>query len=100
IRDGHVTGVQTCALPISITVICGYYPDLSTIIVQVHSAPFKPNLLAIVPPYAVWGPPAGAAALLVYLKASGCRDFSFLDLRLFEIGRASCRERVVVSVVA
>lgn len=44
---------------------------------------FKPNLLAIVPPYQVWGPPAGAAALLAYLKASGCRDFSFLDLRLF-----------------
>ena len=44
---------------------------------------FKPNLLAIVPPYTVWGPPAGSAALLAYLKASGCYDFGFLDLRLF-----------------
>jgi anaerobic magnesium-protoporphyrin IX monomethyl ester cyclase len=43
----------------------------------------KPNLLAIVPPYAIHGPPAGAAALLAYLKAAGCHDFSFLDLRLF-----------------
>ncbi|MGF7206585.1 radical SAM superfamily enzyme YgiQ (UPF0313 family) [Skermanella aerolata] len=46
-------------------------------------ASIKPNLLAIVPPYAIWGPPAGAAALLAYLKAAGCHDFSFLDLRLF-----------------
>jgi radical SAM superfamily enzyme YgiQ (UPF0313 family) len=44
---------------------------------------FKPNLITVVPPYAVWGPPAGAAALLAYLKAFGCRDFSFIDLRLF-----------------
>lgn len=43
----------------------------------------KPNVLAIVPPYAIWGPPAGSAALLAYLKAAGCRDFGFLDLRLF-----------------
>jgi len=43
----------------------------------------RPNLLAIVPPYAIHGPPAGAAALLAYLKAAGCRDFGFLDLRLF-----------------
>lgn len=42
----------------------------------------KPNLLCIVPPYSTNGPPAGAAALLGYLKANGCRDFDFLDLRL------------------
>ncbi|HTW73076.1 MAG TPA: radical SAM protein [Acetobacteraceae bacterium] len=50
---------------------------------MVLQAGIKPNLLAIVPPYAIYGPPAGAAALLAYLKASGCHDFSFLDLRLF-----------------
>jgi hypothetical protein len=50
---------------------------------SMSSGAFKPNLLAIVPPYAIHGPPAGAAALLAYLKAAGCRDFGFLDLRLF-----------------
>ena len=44
--------------------------------------PWKPNVLAIVPPYTVIGPPAGAAALLGYLRSKGCEDFDFLDLRL------------------
>lgn len=43
---------------------------------------WKPNVLAIVPPYTVIGPPAGAAALLGYLRSKGCEDFDFLDLRL------------------
>ncbi len=43
---------------------------------------WKPNVLAIVPPYTVIGPPAGAAALLGYLRAIGCDDFDFVDLRL------------------
>jgi hypothetical protein len=43
---------------------------------------WRPNVLAIVPPYTVIGPPAGAAALLGYLRSKGCEDFDFLDLRL------------------
>ncbi len=44
---------------------------------------FKPNLLCIVPPSNVTHyPPAGAAYLLGYLKAKGCREFDFIDLRL------------------
>jgi radical SAM superfamily enzyme YgiQ (UPF0313 family) len=44
---------------------------------------FKPNLLCIVPPSALTNyPPAGAAYLLGYLKANGCREFDFIDLRL------------------
>lgn len=43
----------------------------------------KPNLLCIAPPYPLTSPPAGAAALLGYLKANGCHDFDFLDLRLW-----------------
>ena len=39
-------------------------------------------LLCICPPYPYISPPAGAAALLGYLKASGINDFGFLDLRL------------------
>jgi len=42
----------------------------------------KRALLCICPPYPMIGPPAGAAALLGYLKAHGIRDFGFLDLRL------------------
>jgi radical SAM superfamily enzyme YgiQ (UPF0313 family) len=43
---------------------------------------FKPNLLCIVPPFTTNCPPAGAAYLLGYLKANGCREFDFIDLRL------------------
>jgi Radical SAM superfamily len=44
----------------------------------------KPNLLCIVPPYLYMGaPPLGPAALLAYLRQSGCDDFDFLDLRLW-----------------
>ena len=44
----------------------------------------KPNILCIVPSYlSVGAPPLGPAALLAYLRAHGCDDFSFLDLRLW-----------------
>ena len=44
----------------------------------------KPNILCVIPPYlSVGAPPLGPAALLAYLKANGCDDFSFLDLRLW-----------------
>lgn len=43
---------------------------------------FKPNLLCIVPSFNMNCPPAGAAYLLGYLKANGCREFDFIDLRL------------------
>lgn len=43
---------------------------------------FKPNLLCIVPAFSTNCPPAGAAYLLAYLKANGCHDFDFIDLRL------------------
>jgi len=44
---------------------------------------FRPNLLCIAPPpFAPTAPPAGASYLLGFLRAQGCRDFDFLDLRL------------------
>src|SRR5580658_7248579 len=47
------------------------------------SSDFKPNLLCIAPPpFSPTAPPAGASYLLGYLKAQGCHDFDFLDLRL------------------
>src|SRR5262245_6279913 len=49
----------------------------------------KRALLCICPPYPMTNPPAGAAALLGYLKANGIDDFGFLDLRL---GTPTCYE--------
>src|ERR1044071_9558027 len=49
----------------------------------------KRALLCVCPPYPMVSPPAGAAALLAYLKAHGIDDFGFLDLRL---GTPSCYE--------
>lgn len=43
----------------------------------------RPNLLCIVPPYATDCAPAGAASLLGFLDEQGCRDFDFVDLRLY-----------------
>jgi radical SAM superfamily enzyme YgiQ (UPF0313 family) len=43
----------------------------------------RADLLCIVPPYPVTVPPAGPAALIGYLKASGIDSFGFLDLRLW-----------------
>jgi len=48
-----------------------------------RSTYFSPNVLSIVPPYMMGSPPAGTAALLGYLKANGCPEFDFLDLRLW-----------------
>jgi len=49
----------------------------------------KRALLCVCPPYPMTNPPAGAAALLGYLKAHGIGDFGFLDLRL---GTPTCYE--------
>jgi radical SAM superfamily enzyme YgiQ (UPF0313 family) len=49
----------------------------------------KRALLSICPPYPMVCPPAGAAALLGYLKTHGIEDFDFLDLRL---GTPACYE--------
>ena len=49
----------------------------------------KRALLCVCPPFPMISPPAGAAALLGYLKAHGVADFGFLDLRL---GTPSCYE--------
>ncbi len=43
---------------------------------------FKSSLLTIAPPYGNRAP-AGSAYLLGYMKANGCHDFDFLDLRLW-----------------
>src|SRR5262245_32396874 len=54
----------------------------------------KRSLLCVCPPYPMVSPPAGAAALLGYLKAHGIADFGFLDLRL---GTPTCYEATYAS---
>src|SRR3712207_9371879 len=70
IRDIGVTGVQTCALPIS------YYRD------KLHV-------------FAACGP----GSVVVSPQARPVAE-QHLDPAVLEIGRASCRERVEISVVA
>src|SRR5207253_4504742 len=88
IRDGHVTGVQTCALPILLWFLDAVLPRLRSsipsarlLIVGAHP---RPGLLALCQ------------------KIEGVEVTGYvLDLQaLFEIGRASCRERVEMWEVA
>src|SRR5439155_11455643 len=85
IRDGHVTGVQTCALPIS---------GLGARIVP--TAPFALALpdLRIVVHRAVDGAPPPEAARAAERAGELLRRLHAAP----EIGRASCRERVEISV--
>src|SRR5262245_14654985 len=64
-------------------------PNLSMRWVGFTSNVMKRALLCVCPPYPMVSPPAGAAALLGYLKAHGIADFGFVDLRL---GTPSCYE--------
>src|SRR5690606_39671227 len=80
IRDFHVTGVQTCALPI--------------LRVDVAHVPFDRPMTELLEPY-VSLEYGRYAIQLVVLVTSGDPDPIIL-----KIGRASCRERASVSVVA
>src|SRR5690606_40275840 len=89
IRDFHVTGVQTCALPISRIVVGG-----SFIALGINGLYF---FLSIAP-MAGGSPPVGCvpAAPLVMLGLAAL----VLTSDFGEIGRASCRERGEVSGAA
>src|SRR5207249_6262024 len=93
IRDRNVTGVQTCALPIysDAVLICvptplrkSKDPDISYVIAAAKEAAahFHPGQLIILESTTY---PGTTEELLQ---------------PLFQIGRASCRERVYISVVA
>src|SRR5207302_4375805 len=90
IRDFHVTGVQTCALPISVTL-----PHLGLmligvllgILVGVLPGLGAPNGVSLLLPLTFGMAPVSAVILLSSMYWGA----------LFEIGRASCRERVAVS---
>src|SRR5690606_40946931 len=84
IRDFHVTGVQTCALPIlPFSALAGGWEADD----PVHPADIDRMFVSLAPP----GFDPGGSALLPE-RVNGWAEMS-------EIGRASCRERVWVSVV-
>src|SRR5207302_3504152 len=91
IRDFHVTGVQTCALPI---LLVQYMPVLSRrklLSPGMFSGDFFRSALS-------FSFPLMAAEISWVVLDSG--DRFFVQHYLGEIGRASCRERVYMVVVA
>src|SRR5689334_24481735 len=76
IRDGTVTGVQTCALPISVSLVV-----IALLI-------FWEAVHRLREPEAVQSTPMIAVAVIAIVMNT------IISLWLHEIGRASCRERV------
>src|SRR5207253_8573845 len=93
IRDGHVTGVQTCALPILRAGLPVIVNRAASIASDVESSGIG---VAVDDASGI-----GAALEQVFAEydAYSSRAVSFFAERLdFEIGRASCRERVEIGV--
>src|SRR3712207_9411692 len=90
IRDIGVTGVQTCALPISASPVLA--PVLSVVFAVVSAV--GGILLALGGSIPI-SPFVTTISFVIYLV---CRAVSARRVR--EIGRASCRERGEISVVA
>src|SRR5690606_39945915 len=87
IRDFHVTGVQTCALPISTS--CGILPVAASQVVNVRAAAAeRARVLA----------PAPVSARAPSQERSAVTSSSAGAIRS-KIGRASCRVRVAKSAV-
>src|SRR5690625_7862051 len=84
IRDGHVTGVQTCALPISL-------PRFGSTVRSTEPTPDRWAGMPRSPRRA--GPPGRAAS------ASSGRTARVARSKGLEIGRASCRETVEMARV-
>src|SRR5207253_4018457 len=84
IRDGHVTGVQTCALPISIKRFVGR--KLGEVSEEISMVPYK-----------VVADDNGNARVEIRGKQFSPEEISAMILgklkKSAEIGRASCRER-------
>src|SRR5439155_6495399 len=83
IRDGHVTGVQTCALPISLA-ICLPEDQVATLDEMLEQMEILIDH-SLVKRLSLEEPPR--------------EENTELRFHFLEIGRASCRERVFISVV-
>src|SRR5205085_7053847 len=91
IRDLTVTGVQTCALPISLRPIST--EPVKKILLALDLASASPTAP---PPWTTRTRPSGRPPFSKTRRIASPSS----GVRLAEIGRASCRERVEVSVVA
>src|SRR5437870_10029298 len=74
IRDGHVTGVQTCALPILGQTVLGFRLSVAQILICLATGALIEFAVAFFKDSAIMWPASG-----------------------LQIGRASCRERVLMS---
>src|SRR5690606_40313909 len=87
IRDFHVTGVQTCALPILSE--AGTFGETEQLLSKLLAAEYAAQLAGGVP--------------MTQVETIRPGDFGIepppVTLRVTQIGRASCRERVSISVV-
>src|SRR5439155_2058871 len=94
IRDGHVTGVQTCALPISIM------PVHAHMMVQDGEMVSAGDVLAKIPRETTKTKDitGGLPRVVELFEARKPRETAVISEIDGEIGRASCRERVEVAV--
>src|SRR5207253_7524857 len=88
IRDGHVTGVQTCALPI--------FAPLAGFVIETAGGLFV--FVTVTDAFAVWVADGAAPVIMIELvPAAAVVAAVSVSVELppaVKIGRASCRERV------
>ena len=89
IRDGHVTGVQTCALPILGKMLLSEETECFAFIAGHESFAAAEGAIGI----ARTANKVRKKPLRVILNGLG-KDAAYIISRINEIGRASCRERV------
>src|SRR5207253_3752596 len=92
IRDGHVTGVQTCALPISgrITYRSCHHAHISKVKNSLVTCHVKCSVQSGIHPTFLKKP------LIISIHPCGEK---FIKTGALKIGRASCRERVEITEV-
>src|SRR5207253_6488593 len=88
IRDGHVTGVQTCALP-----IFAFYYSVEG---RKRFVKSKPLVKYMLDRYLGWLTIICVVAFPIIFSRAYL-DGYFFAWRIWQIGRASCRERVDMS---
>src|SRR5207253_5571782 len=93
IRDGHVTGVQTCALPISAASAEVHPAGRSAFEFRLKKAP--PTAFQLAPLFTGDAEKSSYSFQLSRSMMMTCRSpVPFDPPSMGEIGRASCRERV------